>query len=79
MSEETSDNIEEPGNIYEGSYAKFPAVSEIVALVLALIPFCAHTTTTSTRTVNDWVVESSYTDFVAIACGILAYQSPRGW
>ena len=57
---------------FHGSYAKFPATSGIVALILAVIPFFAHFTTTSTRTVNGRVVESSYTDFVAIACSILA-------
>ena len=56
----------------EGNTVKFPSKQEILALVLAVIPFFAHATSTSTRTVNGQVVESSYTDVVAIACGILA-------
>ncbi|RMF05854.1 MAG: hypothetical protein D6768_00385, partial [Chloroflexi bacterium] len=58
-------------NATYNSYAKFPAKSEIAAMVIGLLPFIASITSTSSRTVNGRVVESSYTDYVAIPFGIV--------
>jgi hypothetical protein len=53
-------------------YNRVPDKTEIIGFIVGGIPFFCHLTSTSTHTVNGRVVESSYTDFVAIALGVVA-------
>ena len=53
-------------------YNRVPDKSEIIGFIAGGIPFFCNFTSTSTRTVNGVVVESSYTDYVAIALGAVA-------
>lgn len=53
-------------------YNKVPDKTEIIGFVIGGVPFFCNFSTSSTRTVNGVVVESSYTDYVAIILGIVA-------
>ena len=53
-------------------YKRVPDKSEIIGFVVGGLPFFCNFTSTSTRTVNGVVVESSYTDYVAIVLGAVA-------
>jgi hypothetical protein len=53
-------------------FHRVPDKTEIIGFIVGGIPFFCHFTSTSTHTVNGRVVESSSTDFVAIALGVLA-------
>ena len=52
--------------------AKFPGVSEIVALGAGVVPFFVSFNRSSSTTVNGEVVEASFFDPVAVGAGVVA-------